>query len=369
MPSDIEITLARPEHSAELCRLFRKTPMAGSIQVAMEREPDFFQGAALHSLHSKVVIARDQDGKVIGSLCLAQRPVYVDGQVREVDFLSDVRIHPLHRQGMVLGRMIRQGRKQGLLAHGFAQCIVVRDNIPALNLIDAPRRGAPPFFAAGKYASPAIFLGRRRPSLEGDLQIRRATFEDISIMQALLDEEAPKKQFYPKYQLTELKSSPYYRGLDYGNYYLAFRGARLVGIAGIWDQSEFKQTRIVGYQGATRWLRPLFNVIAPVTGRPGLPPIGSALKHLVLHTVCIRDNYPKVFSVIFRRICNEFAMSGQAYIQCGFDASDPLLQVVSVYPRQDFGGRHFLLSFDGSAEAAIPSLRPGRPYYLEVARI
>lgn len=343
--------------------------MPGSIQVAMEREPDFFQGAALHSPRARVVAARDGDGAVVGSLCLAPRPVYVDGRVREVEFLSDVRIHPRHRRGTVLGRMIRFGREQGWLAQGFAQSIVVRDNRAALGLLDAPRGGAPRFLPAGDYASPAVFLGRRRPSLEGRITVRRAGPADLPAMQALLDREAPAKQFYPGYRLAELATSPYYRGLDWGSYYLAFAGDALRGMAGIWDQGGFKQTRIVGYRGPARWLRPLFNLVAPATGRPGLPPAGSALPHLLLHTACVAGNDPETFAVLFRRICNDHAGGGHAYLQCGFDARDPLLRVARAYPRQDFGGRHFLLAFDGSAEAALPSRIPGRLFYLEAARI
>jgi hypothetical protein len=181
--------------------------------------------------------------------------------------------------------------------------------------------------------------------------------------------EAPAKQFYPRYRLDELAESPYYRGLKYRDYFLAHEGGALVGMAGVWDQGGFKQTRFVGYRGPARWLRPLYNLIAPATGRPGMPPAGSTLPHLLLHTACIRGNDPAVFSVILRRICNDFADGGYAYLQCGFDAGDPLLRVAQAYPRQDFGGRHYLLSFDGSAAEALPDRRPGRLFYLEAARI
>lgn len=350
--------------------------MAGNIEVAMEREPDYFLGAALHSPRARTVVARDRDGGVAASAGISERPVYVDGRPREVAFLSDVRIHPRHRRGTLLGRMIRFVREQGWLDGGFAQTIVVRDNRAALDLLGSPKAGAPRFFPAGEYASPAVFLGGRLPSLEGRFRVRRAGPEDLPAMQAFLEREAPSKQFHPCYDLRELGTSPYYRGLAPDSFYLAFEGGGesgegggLAGIAGVWDQRGCKQTRIVGYHGAVRMLRPAYNLVAPLLGRPGLPGAGSLLPSLFLHTACVQGNDPEIFSVLLRRIHNDQAGLPYTYLLGGFDVRDPLLRVLRGYPHQDFGGRHFLLSFDGEPPAGLSGVDAGRFFYLEAARI
>jgi hypothetical protein len=367
--SCFEIALAGPPDSAGLCRLFRETPMSGGIEVAMEREPDYFLGAALHSPRARVVVARDSSGAVVGSFSFAERAVYVDGAAREVALLSDLRVHPRNRRGTVLGRMFRFARAQGWLERGFAQAVIVRDNRAALSLFAAPRAGAPRFFPRGDYSSPAVYLRRPRPSLEGRYRVRKAGAEDLPAMQSLLGRESPSKQLYPRYRLADMAaspSSPYYLGLGPESYYLAFEDGELAGIAGVWDQAACKQTRIVGYHGAVRALRPLYNLLAPLTGRPGLPPAGSAPRSLCLHTVCTRGNDPEIFSVLARRIHNDFAGGPYAYFLCGFDARDPLLRVLQAYPRQDLGGKHFMLAYD---EADLPSAGNGKLFYLEAARI
>ncbi len=382
---------AGAEDSAELSEIFRATPMAGGISIRMERDPDFFAGAAVQAEEPCVLLVRDlHRGRIAGVGACGRRSVHMDGEIRSVPLLGDLRLLPEYRQGPLLLRAFEFLREVAWRPGDFAQQIIVRDNTPALRLLCArPRKGLPTAYAYGSYASPAVSLQGGVRQNNSALDIRRATSADAADMQMLLDSEGPRKRFFPAYDMAGVGSRAYYRDLAFEDFYLAYEGNCLVGMAGIWDQGGFKRTRVMGYAPWLRFLRPMHNAWARLRGGLRLPPPGEALRCLHLHTAVMRDNRPDIFRAILARIRRDHSVAsrrmdpgevgkaegakeqamGYDFLLGGFDTRDPLLEVLRELPHQDFGGKHYVVSWEGDPRLRFQPGPYGDLFYLEAARI
>lgn len=365
---------ARPEDSPDLCRLVRMAAMPGSVSISMEREPDYFLAAGVQGERTSVFVARSADtGALAGVGAMSRRSVYVNGEPREIPYLSDLRIAPEHRKGRLLFQAYKYVGGHLLIGNAYAQTIVVEDNAQALDLLTSGRAHLPRYLPFGEYASPAILMeakgtmGRtagRTAGKAGPFEIVRADGSQASVMQALYDAEAPRRQFQPCYAFPDMGGG-YGRDLGWEDYFLAYRNGNLVGMAGTWNQRRFKQTRIQAYGGALKWLRPAVNALSPWLGTFPLPPAGSVLPYLNLHALAIQGDDPDILAALVRGILAEFRGRGHAYLLCGLDARDPLRRALGGFRTRHFGGRHFLVTY---GEDPRGGLRPG-PFYLEAARI
>ncbi|MCB1308437.1 MAG: hypothetical protein KDK30_09670 [Leptospiraceae bacterium] len=375
MPRFIAHKADRRDNS-ELCALFRDAPMAGAIRIALEREPDFFLCAGVQTEQPEVYAGHDslaaqsnERTRIAAVFSTGGRHVFVNGKKRFVRYFSDLRILPEYRNGTLLARGFHWIHANVMRGTEFAQTIIVADNRKAIEYLGSGRAGLPFYHPAGAYITHAVSLQSRPPRKRNKnlpaLHIRRAQSNDMAAMQKLLDREGPRKQFYPCYEFQKLDKD-YYHGLKISDFWLALHGEQLVGIAGVWDQRAFKQTRIVSYAPLIATLRPLLNLLRRFMGGIRLPPANSVLQYFFLHTILIQDNNPDIFRALLHAVYRAHRNSEFEYFLCGLDALDPLNAALEGFVRRKFHGRHFLVSFD--REHPREHLRPG-PYYLEAARI
>ncbi len=355
---------AKTSDSIELCTLASLAAMPGLVSIAMEREPDYFLAAGVQGEKTTVLVARSRaDGKIAGVAAISRRWVYVNGIPSEIPYLSDLRILPQHRGGRLLAQAFAYVRKELLIGNDFAQTIVVEDNFQVLALLTSGRAGLPQYFPFGEYASPAIHMVKKQ--VRGmSVEIVRANSAHGPTLQAFYDHHARRRQFQPCYVFPDM-GGRYGRDLKWQDYFLAYRNGKLVGMVGTWNQYNFKQTRVVSYGGAIRWLRPAMNIFAPLMGSFELPPAGSVLPYLNLHAIAIEDDNPKIFFELIQGVCNAFCNQGFSYLLCGLDVQDPLRNALNHFKKRHFGGRHYLVTFGKDPRS---NLRAG-PFYLEAARI
>lgn len=341
----------------EILSLFRM-PMGGSISLALERDPDYFAGAAVQNQSPAVYVGRDREsGRLTGLFSVGTRPVYVNGKPEEIPYFCDLRIHPDYRRGTLLARGYRFVKEE-LLKERYAQTIIVSDNLPALEALTGGRAGLPVYYPYGRYVTFAL----APISLKCTSNARRATAEEKAEIAAFLAVEGRSKQFYPVYNLD--LQSPYYRGIELRDYFVLRESGQITGILGVWNQKDFKRSRLAAYSPLMRIVRPLYNAYTGIRGGIRLPPAGSVLKYSFLHSLAVKDNDPARLSSLLEAVFSNRSKESE-YFLLGLDASDPLVQALKGIPCRTFHGMHFLVA---GGRDPRPDLLPG-PFYLEAARI
>ncbi|MDX5298134.1 MAG: hypothetical protein LPK85_04190 [Gammaproteobacteria bacterium] len=381
MSATLKIRPATAEDTKGLLALINSTPQPGDITINFERMPDFFHGARIVTSTPDIWVMRDEVRDTLAAVfSIGSRPVYVNGERRDVRYGNDLRIHPDYRGGRSLVRLFKKYRE--IMEHEWMQTVILNDNTLSLDTVGSGRAGLPMYYPFGELHTQMVFLRQpitrrvRRPA-SGRVQIRRADATDIPVMQTFFDHEAPLRQFYPDYRFSDIeRDQDYHRDLSIRDFFLAFEDGRLVGMVGVWDQKHFKQTRFVRYSGSIRWLRPINNLHTRLFGGVNLPPAGNTLNYLMLHCTLITDNRIDIFEALFDQVfmtCAQASSStpGMAHcspqaLVCAFTAEDPLQQVLRKYRRQTLKSRHFIASY---TEDPRPGLDTHRPLYLEAARI
>lgn len=363
------IRRATSDDNAALCALCQ-IPMKGNIMLTFERSPDFFAGSKIQSEEIETyACVRKASNKISGVFSVGKRRVFYKNEVREIRYLSDLRIHP-EIQGLRLvyeiGRFITDNN---ILADNVAQSIVFAENEVMLRLVEKLDRPAKKmlllkYFPAGNYISYMVKFSRQKED-DRDIQIKKAGLLDIPQMQALVLKEGPRKEFFPYYDFNQLQND-YYAGLSIDHFYLAYKNKELIGIAGIWDQHQIKQTRIYNYSIYYKLLRPFINIFAVLTGGFLLPAKGKVLRYLSIHSILIKNNNFNIFNCLLAAINNDYTNGKFNYFLVGLDEKDDLNKSLYNFSnKRIMKGKHFLVANKETVdEDLLHSL-----YYLEAARI
>ena len=351
--------------NVDLCEVVAKAPMEGSIRLAQDRRPNYFHGAAVQCELPEIFVSQQPDRSgLAGIFAAGSRRVYVNGKIQPLRYLSDLRIAPDHRGSTLLARGFRFLRNEILTEGEFAQTLVISENEQALSLLTSRRQGLPQYFPCGQYDYSLISL--HRPHLDADpFMVRGATVRDIPTMQAFFNREAPRKQFFPAYDFTEIGRSNYFRDATLEDFFLAFENDVLVGILGAWDQSNYKKTQVLGYQGGLRLLRPWLNAAQKLRGGIELPAPGTLHRTLYLHCAVCRDNDANILTALIQAIQRRFEGQKYDHAALGLDQRDSLREALKRFRTLSFAGHHFLVSFGVDPRPNLDD----KAFYFEAARI
>jgi hypothetical protein len=339
---------------AALCQLMRECPMGERVRVTLRREGGYFRGAAVQSERPFVYAAFDDRGKAMGVFSAGSRHVWVNGEPREVRYLSDLRIHPDVRGKRWLLKGYAKVRE--LLGEGFAQTLILSDNHEVNQLLTSGRTGLPHYHPAGEYLT--LMFGHSNYGSNSSYSIRSAVDTDRPAMQKLYNDYASRRQFTPVLDLSEVGKSAYFDGLCLNDFCLVLRGGGLVAMAALWDQSSFKQLVVEHYTRGLRILRPVsiwFNGV-------NLPGQGQVFRTRALTAMAFVEDDPNALPDLVRYARSQ--LNAGENLMIGLDARDPNIPRLKKIRHWSQRGRHYLV---GSPPADL--IDDSRLFAFDIARV
>ena len=369
----VKVLPYRPEFDEKIKSLCR-IPVSGNISLSLEREPNYYTGACIQANEPSVFVVYDDDHqRVLAVFNMGTRKTWFEGEIVDVRYLCDLRIHPDKQSGNVLFIIIKHFGSIAKNERLPAQTIVFGDNHKMINLIEKRAKknkgktDIPYYHFMGTLVTHMLQI--KAPKIKAErpkgLEIRRATFSDIEQMQTFFDRESQRINYYPYYNFKELEK-PYYEGLKIEDFFLSFKDNKLCGICGIWNQTKFKQTRIHGYSQVYQWIKPLYNLLMWASNKPKLPRSGSIINYLNLHTILVEGSDPQILRELIHTIVNENAHKGFNHLLCSMCKEDPLIDALdSFHSLRKIKGNYYCVNHGGS----IPNSLKNDFFYLEAARI
>ncbi|MCB9761664.1 MAG: hypothetical protein H6739_17605 [Alphaproteobacteria bacterium] len=278
--------LAQPAEEPQLRRVLRDNPMAGAVSVAFQREPDFFAAATIEGPVHQCVVARTEAGEVVGLCSRSVRPVWLNGEIQEVGYLSMLRLDAAWRGRP---RMLKGGFEAVHRLHeadkrtAFAFTTIIEDNHTARRILERGLPGFPTYHPREVMVTLAMPTWRRRraPRVPG-VDLRQATAAELPDLADCLGRNLRRTNLAPAWTAEDLADPALCRGLAPGDFTVALRGGRVVGCVALWDQQGFKQSVVAGYEGGLGRFRGVVNAAAPWVGVPRLPAPGEPLRHAFL---------------------------------------------------------------------------------------
>ncbi len=364
------IEIANENDEAGLRRIARDNYMDGNIRLSVQREPNFFRSLEVEGRLVQVCLGRDlRNKKVIGFAVRAIREMFVNGFIRDIGYLSNLRLEEAYRGGTLIYRAYRFLKE--LHRDGRTPLYVtsiLQDNQYALKIITSGRAGIPPYKDYGGYTTYVVGLKKKRGNLPGNLELRKGTEDMIDDIISFLHEEGKKKQFYPLYRERDLlNTTGILRGLHMYDLIVALKRGKIVGVIGLWDQTAVKQDVVSGYSTLMRIIKPLWNIYAPLRDLPSLPVRDTRLNFFFAAMNLVKDNNRVIFHALIERLREEGRERRLSYMVLGLHSRDTLNGVMKRYPSYKFRSRIFLVHWE-DGEQLYDSLDDRIPY-LEVAAL
>ena len=371
---DVTFDLATPADDPAIRRVLRTNPVPGAVTVTYEREPDYFLGCSTMGRSYDVVVARQQPGgEVVGFACRAIRSLFVNGRPQEVGYLSQLRVDKRFRGRWVVSRgfrFMRQLHADGQVA-GYLASITEENREARGILVDRPRRHFPAFHELDRLYTLALIVRpgylRAGAAPRSPYDICCGSTADLGAIVAFLREYGAAKQFFPVYDEDGFSESSTTRGFRVEDFVVARRNGDIVGVIGLWDQSEYKQTVVQAYTGSLRWARPVYNAGARVLGAQPLPPPGAQLRSAYASFICVADDDPGPFRALLRHVYELAAERQYAYLIVGLSARDPLLAVARRYPHITYRSRVYAVCWEDGED--VYGRLDRRVPYIEIATL
>jgi hypothetical protein len=226
----------------------------------------------------------------------------------------------------------------------------MEDNLPAKAVLLSGRGGLPGYHDFGRYCCMALSLqSRSAGSGRSGIRVRRASAADGPAIIGFLNREGRSRQFFPKYQVEDFGAPKgLLSHLQWEDVFLAFRGDDLIGVVAAWDQREFRQWRVTGYDSWLGLLRIPFNLVAMVRKMPLLPKPALPLDYFILSLACVQGNDRSVFKVLLEKVVRE-KRRHYTFFLAGLHERDPLLAELLARPNFPLPSRLFVVAWEDEA--------------------
>jgi ribosomal protein S18 acetylase RimI-like enzyme len=352
MPRErVEVREASEADNEGLLALTRATPMAGTISLRIDRDPDFFALLRLRGKGKVFVASRGHE--VVGCISAALRTVYVGGVPETIAYVGDMKVHPRFSGSRVALRLI-QALESDLRLAGIDVCfsVVAEGNERAMPLFEG-RLGIPRWVPLGRFLVdellPAPF--RSRP---GRYLIEAAEPADLPAVAALLDRFHRSRQFAPQLLESEVADA-----LTAGGTFVARAGTQIVATLTLCDMGPIKRNVLLNAPAAIKGSLAMLRLItAPLPGFI-VPRIGDALRLLSVRYAACDGEHEAALAGLFRKARAEAFRRRFTCVAIGLHERDPLRSLVQGIPRFTFQSLAFATSLSGAAR--LPTLAEGIP--------
>jgi hypothetical protein len=316
---------ATPDDNEALIALNRACPMHGSIDMYFDRAPDFFALSRLQGDGARVcVVDGTEPGTLDASAAIAHFPrTFLDGEHLPLFYACDLRVHPDRRGGRTVKRiydfMTEYGKGEGW---DLGITTVMKDNAAMAGVLQG-KAGIVAYRHVTSLRNFAIQFFLPKARVRG-IEVRAATEADLGDMVALWNRVNGQKQFAPIWDVDSLRARlGNVPGYAIGNYRLAFRGDRLVGLIVLWDQEAFKRMMILGYAAQMLRMKRWYNPLSRVLGLAPIPEAGHRMPYLYVTHACAED--PEVLRALLVHAYNEVRGNRYLFISAMVDTRDPLM--------------------------------------------
>lgn len=357
--SEVAFDLATREDDPGIRRLLSANPVPGRIRIRYEREPDYFAGCATMGT-TQVLVARADD-QVVGVACRSTRPMYINGECADVGYLGQLRVDARFRGRWLVLRgfrklhdLHRQSPPRGYVT------TIIEGNDEAEGVLVRLARGPMP-----RYRKLDRLITLALPAAGAARVDVAPPAPPLAEIVAFLQSEGRRKNFFPVYEERSFSDGTT-RGFDPKDFIVIQRAGSILGVAGLWDQSSYKQSIVDAYDPLTRAARPFYNTAAKLLHRAALPKPGTALRFAYGSFFCVRDDDAAIAHSLIGSLLAAARERRFDHLLLGFAESDPLLVAARTFRHVAYPAGIYTVAWD---DGTFHDELDARPRYLEIASL
>ena len=359
--------IADKRDDAQLRALLARNPVPGAIEVTYCREPDYFLGCGIMGDKVEVGVCRKNEAEIVGIAQRSSRMMYYNGTPERVGYLSQLRLDKQYwGQGLT-----REGFRYGKSLHaandvrGYITTIIEL-NKRARAILENPRDPFPFYHDIGRVYTLALMVRKppAAPPLPDGVTLSRGG--DVVEIVEFLNRVGSRRQFFYQYCAEDFSNGRLH-DLRLDDVFVARRNGQIIGTLAYWNQSNFKQTIITGYNVGLSLAKPFYNVYLRMTGAKPLPRAGEKLEHAYAALACVEGDDPHIFECLLAEVYALAYQQGDAYLMLGIHADDPLLPVAQSIQHIAYRSRLYAVTWD--EDTRFYDELDGRTPHIEIATL
>lgn len=367
MTSDFLVRPANRHDDEQLVSINARTMVCAGIKLSFERYPSYLKASHTHynQPQALVAVSKREPNTVLAMFNIGTRDCYINGSIKSLRYVGDFRVNDFKNTHLI--KLLMDYLHSTYPADELYQSIMLSEQSTLLHTLAHKESGAPRRFLVDSIETHILTGFKFSKQLNPNISVSTMSANDIGEVNRFVVHMSDYYNFLPAYDFNDLlKGDKYWLGLNLEDFLVFKRNDQIVGLCGLWDQTEFKQTRIGHYGAAVSWLRPLYNYWAKHNQQVQLPDRGSIYKCLMLHSALCNPYDTDLFESILR-------VAHQAAIKKNFKAicftlprNDPRRDCSQQFVSQKICASHGFHSFTGNPLKQFDSKRIS---YLECGRI
>jgi predicted N-acetyltransferase YhbS len=353
-----EIREANEADNEGLLALTRATPMAGTIGLRIDRDPDFF--ALLRMRGHSIVYVALRGGEVIGCISAALRTSYIAGAPETAAYVGDMKVHPRFSGSRIAIRLIRR-LETHLRSAGIDLCfsLVAEGNQRAMPLFEG-RLGIPRWVSMGKFVVKELLPSPFEAHSDA-YRIKAAEPKDLTAVTELMDHFHRSRQFGPRVMEEEIAQTLCLRGEHpFSRTFVARDDRHTVATLSVLDTAPVKRNILLSAPRSARVGVALLRLLAAPFPGFCVPKIGDPLRLLTVRYFACEDGHEEALRLLVRRARREAFRKRFTFLVFGLHESDPLRSLVRGMPGFTFSSLAFATSL--IAPARMEALAQGIPF-------
>jgi hypothetical protein len=360
MSGEVAFEIATRADDAGIRRLLSANPIPGKIRIRYEREPDYFAGCATMGA-TQVLVAR-ADAQVVGVACRSIRPMFINGEPAPVGYLGQLRVDPQFRGRWLVLRGFRKLHELHRQSppRGYVTTIIEGNDEAEGVLVRRARGPMPRYRKLDRLMTLALPAAGRT-----NTKVTRSE-RSLADIVAFLQREGRRKNFFPVYDETSFVDGTT-RGFDPKDFIVLERDGAIAGVAGLWDQSAYKQSIVDAYDPLTRAARPFYNTAAKLLHRATLPKPGTALRFAYGSFFCATGDDAAIARELITQLLSAAQVRHCDHLLLGFTETDPLLAVARTFRHVAYAAGIYTVAWDDGTD--FHDGLDARPRYLEIASL
>jgi hypothetical protein len=329
----IEIRPANEDDNEGLLALTRAAPMAGTISIRIDREPDFF--ALLRLRGNGKVFAAVRAGEIVGCFSAAIRTVYVSGIPESVAYVGDMKVNPRFAGNRIASRLIYELEDYlRSIKNDLCFSVVAKGNNRAMPLFK-DRRGVQ-WTNMGRFLVDELVPSPIMPRSKG-CSIQPAESADLPEITRLLDGVYRSRQFAPRLSEEEVERSFSNSGENpFFGIFVARTKERIVATLTLQDMREAKRNVLIGAPVVLRGALGLLRIVSAAVPNFCVPRIGEPLRLLCVRHIACEDGHLAALKCLLEIARVEAFRRRFTFLVIGLHERDPLRAVVHGIPRFTF---------------------------------
>ncbi|MFW6249448.1 MAG: hypothetical protein ACOC2E_01710 [Bacteroidota bacterium] len=317
--------------------------------MSYERDPDFFAGLKTQGTRYQV-IAGIENNQLLCFGCRSTRPLYINGIKQKFGYLSGLRSSDEANKKLALCRGYKKLKElhQNDQVKAYITTIIDK-NSKALEILTSARAGLPFYRGLSTCHTYAVLSKKRNVSKESKsaLNVRRAAQGEEDLIIMLLNKYGRLFNFFPVFSENDFGTETL-NCLNTQDFLIAEKYKTPVGVAAMWDQSGFKQNRIINYPTTLKLSKPFINILLKILGYHPLPAEGSLLPQTYICFKAVKNNDPEILYQIIKKALELNTTS--PFCITGFHQKDRARKIMSRFLSIDYRSMMYWVDWDESKE-------------------